>query len=195
MEKKKAFVGILDRACFETPFLYVVRSIGSLLFLVVSAPVVVLLSSAVPNGHDDCCTHRPCPWRRRRYDIDVFYWLRTTRIQEFARSLTHCKNHFRFFSGACNVIVGHPLDLVKVRQQCRPAATTPSAVTTSAATLVASSPVANSTTSSMLRSILHTEGVVGLYAGVSAPLLAVVPAFGTFTVCSSDSSGLMALRD
>jgi solute carrier family 25 carnitine/acylcarnitine transporter 20/29 len=69
---------------------------------------------------------------------------------------------FSFDSKGClNVFVGHPLDLIKVRQQVAPRMTLPAA----------------STTVGMLRSIFVKEGWMGLYAGMTAPLVAVVPAF------------------
>jgi len=62
--------------------------------------------------------------------------------------------------GFCNCVTGHPIDLVKVRLQV---ATTSSSGTGGVL--------------GMLRSIVETSGVRGLYQGVSAPLVAVVPAF------------------
>lgn len=130
--------------------------------------------------------------------------------------------------------MGHPADLVKVRQQCSPlststattaaspvrnsnpivgvssprsrfatATTTTTAATTrqrsaarlSAASTATAAAVAapkhhlhhhqNLSTIGMLRSIMAKEGVAGLYAGVSAPLLAVVPAYGV-SFCTFD---------
>ncbi|KAL3772736.1 hypothetical protein ACHAWU_004981 [Discostella pseudostelligera] len=63
--------------------------------------------------------------------------------------------------GACCVLVGHPLDLVKVRMQ-----------TTSGASATATTSV-----SGMLSNTLRKEGIRGLYRGVSAPLTAVSPMF------------------
>jgi len=60
--------------------------------------------------------------------------------------------------GACCVLVGHPLDLVKVRMQ------------TGAAS-------ASTSVFGMLSTTLRKEGVRGLYRGVSAPLTAVSPMF------------------
>jgi len=60
--------------------------------------------------------------------------------------------------GTCLVLVGHPLDLVKVRMQALPASST-------------------SSTFSMLQSTLAKEGIRGLYRGVSAPIFAVAPVF------------------
>uniref|UniRef100_A0A7S2MNV6 Mitochondrial carrier protein n=1 Tax=Helicotheca tamesis TaxID=374047 RepID=A0A7S2MNV6_9STRA len=60
--------------------------------------------------------------------------------------------------GVCVVLVGHPLDLVKVRMQ----------------TLEAG---AKSSTFGMLRKTFAKDGVRGLYRGVSAPLTAVSPLF------------------
>ncbi|KAL9188804.1 hypothetical protein ACHAXT_007182 [Thalassiosira profunda] len=58
--------------------------------------------------------------------------------------------------GACCVLVGHPLDLVKVRMQTGGA---------------------SGSVFGMLSSTLKREGVRGLYRGVSAPLTAVSPMF------------------
>jgi len=61
--------------------------------------------------------------------------------------------------GACCVMVGHPLDLVKVRMQTGGAA------------------LGSSSVFGMLSNTLRKEGVKGLYRGVSAPLTAVTPMF------------------
>ena len=98
--------------------------------------------------------------------------------------------------------VGHPLDLIKVRQQCLPAPSPPSLalelpyasgattkgsasvrlpfqlLSSSSPVTAAPSPSPSTSTLGMFRSILRADGFRGLYAGVSAPLLAVVPAFG-----------------
>ena len=60
--------------------------------------------------------------------------------------------------GACCVMVGHPLDLVKVRMQTGGAG-------------------AGSSVFGMLSKTLANEGIRGLYRGVSAPLTAVTPMF------------------
>lgn len=60
--------------------------------------------------------------------------------------------------GACCVLVGHPLDLVKVRMQTGAAAS-------------------SSSVFGMLSNTMRKEGVRGLYRGVSAPLTAVSPMF------------------
>jgi len=60
--------------------------------------------------------------------------------------------------GACLVLVGHPLDLVKVKMQTATSLT-------------------NTSTFSMLRSTAAKEGIRGLYRGVSAPICAVAPVF------------------
>mmetsp|Transcript_21489 Transcript_21489/g.45191 ORF Transcript_21489/g.45191 Transcript_21489/m.45191 type:complete len:347 (+) Transcript_21489:326-1366(+) len=60
--------------------------------------------------------------------------------------------------GACCVMVGHPLDLVKVRMQTGGAA-------------------ASSSVFGMLSKTLAKEGIRGIYRGVSAPLTAVTPMF------------------
>ena len=70
--------------------------------------------------------------------------------------------------GFCNCVTGHPIDLVKVRLQVA----TSSCTTTASATAAGGGGVLG-----MLRSIVETSGVRGLYQGVSAPLVAVVPAF------------------
>mmetsp|Transcript_23870 Transcript_23870/g.37573 ORF Transcript_23870/g.37573 Transcript_23870/m.37573 type:complete len:349 (-) Transcript_23870:129-1175(-) len=63
--------------------------------------------------------------------------------------------------GSCSTLIGHPLDLVKVRIQ------------------TASAGAASSSNSvfGMLSNTLRKEGVRGLYRGVSAPLTAVSPMF------------------
>ena len=63
--------------------------------------------------------------------------------------------------------MGHPIDLVKVRQQT-------AAVSTSSSSKSLKS---SSSTIGMLRTIFVTEGIPGLYRGVAPPLLAVTPAF------------------
>jgi solute carrier family 25 carnitine/acylcarnitine transporter 20/29 len=94
--------------------------------------------------------------------------------------------------GCCNVIVGFPMDLVKVRMQ----ASGPSTLPLPSAAIVGPSPLAFSSAAmedmalsrisiiakqespiGMLRGIFVQEGISGLYRGVSAPLVAVVPAF------------------
>lgn len=62
--------------------------------------------------------------------------------------------------GACVVLTGHPLDLIKVRMQ------------TAAAGVTASESVAG-----IFMNTFRTEGIRGLYRGVSAPLTAVTPLF------------------
>jgi solute carrier family 25 (mitochondrial carnitine/acylcarnitine transporter), member 20/29 len=62
------------------------------------------------------------------------------------------------FTGFCSVAVGHPIDLIKVRQQT-------------------STQAFKSSTFDMLRGIFVQEGLSGLYRGVAAPLMAVTPAF------------------
>jgi solute carrier family 25 carnitine/acylcarnitine transporter 20/29 len=63
--------------------------------------------------------------------------------------------------GACAVLVGHPLDLVKVRMQ----------------TSAGAAGGAGASVSGMLSDTLRKEGFRGLYRGVSAPLTAVSPMF------------------
>jgi solute carrier family 25 (mitochondrial carnitine/acylcarnitine transporter), member 20/29 len=62
-------------------------------------------------------------------------------------------------TGLCSVAIGHPIDLIKVRQQ------------------TAAPAAAVESTFGMLRTIALREGLPGLYRGVAAPLLAVTPAF------------------
>jgi len=87
--------------------------------------------------------------------------------------------------GACCVLVGHPLDLVKVRMQTSGAAT------------------ATTSVSGMLSNTLRKEGIRGLYRGVSAPLTAVSPMFavsfwsydiGQRVVKSYGQYGMSAMR-
>mmetsp|Transcript_14058 Transcript_14058/g.40078 ORF Transcript_14058/g.40078 Transcript_14058/m.40078 type:complete len:320 (+) Transcript_14058:327-1286(+) len=98
--------------------------------------------------------------------------------------------------GFCNVFVGHPLDLMKVRQQTAPSPSSAAraaiaqsvnktggmamarvggngAINMTAATAAA----AEESTLGMLRGVFVKEGFRGLYRGVSAPLVAVTPAF------------------
>ena len=80
--------------------------------------------------------------------------------------------------GFCNVFVGHPIDLIKVRQQCAaPTPTLESVAASANARLSRLTVVANESTFGMLRTVFVTEGVSGLYRGVTPPLLAVTPAF------------------
>ena len=60
--------------------------------------------------------------------------------------------------GVCSVLVGHPFDLVKVRMQ----------------TASAKDKKGSKGTFATLLDIVKTEGIGGLYRGVSAPLVAVV---------------------
>jgi solute carrier family 25 carnitine/acylcarnitine transporter 20/29 len=71
--------------------------------------------------------------------------------------------------------VGHPIDLVKVRQQTAAPAAVVSTPPATSATLIA--PPRRIGTLGTLRNIAMYEGMAGLYVGVAAPLLAVVPAF------------------
>ena len=88
------------------------------------------------------------------------------------------------FSGALAVFVGHPIDLIKVRMQVLnvPAPAAAAAEVGAAAAVVTPSTLIhnaahNSSTIGMLRGVFVREGVNGLYRGVTAPLLAVTPAF------------------
>jgi solute carrier family 25 carnitine/acylcarnitine transporter 20/29 len=85
--------------------------------------------------------------------------------------------------GVCNVFVGHPLDLVKVKQQVVPSSTT---------LQLAGRHASSSSTQCMLRSIFVKDGVSGLYAGVTAPLLAVVPAFALVFATNDRVKALLA---
>jgi len=67
--------------------------------------------------------------------------------------------------GACAVLVGHPLDLVKVRMQ------------TSVLGAASRGGAGAQSVTGMLSDTLRKEGVRGLYRGVSAPLTAVSPMF------------------
>ena len=81
-------------------------------------------------------------------------------------------------SGVCSVFVGHPIDLIKVRQQVAAAAPSNTASATrvaGTANIVLGS--GGTSTIGMLRTVFVTEGIPGLYRGVTAPLLAVTPAF------------------
>jgi len=75
--------------------------------------------------------------------------------------------------GFCNVFIGHPMDLIKVRQQSaiRPIVANPAAMLSSQAGAAPSSCLG------MLRNIMMTEGFNGLYRGITSPLLAVTPAY------------------
>lgn len=59
----------------------------------------------------------------------------------------------------CAVLVGHPFDLVKVRMQTGTVGT------------------ANSSVFGIMRKTLVSEGITGLYRGVSAPIVAVSPIY------------------
>ena len=59
--------------------------------------------------------------------------------------------------GVCVVLVGHPLDLIKVRMQTGNAG--------------------SSSVLGLLRTTFQADGIAGLYRGVSAPLTAVTPMF------------------
>ncbi|CAB9498810.1 Congested-like trachea protein [Seminavis robusta] len=65
--------------------------------------------------------------------------------------------------GICSVLVGHPLDLVKVRLQTAAASTKDDGKTPKRGTF------------GVLRDIVRKEGFGGLYRGVAAPLVAVAP--------------------
>jgi len=82
----------------------------------------------------------------------------TATVERCSRS--HC--HYST-AGVCSVLVGHPFDLVKVRQQ----------------TATASKDKKQLRTFSTLLEILRKEGIGGTYRGVSAPMLAVAPIWAT----------------
>ncbi|CAB9496169.1 Congested-like trachea protein [Seminavis robusta] len=77
--------------------------------------------------------------------------------------------------GFCNVFVGHPMDLIKVRQQSVPMGGGGGASVSR--TAVAAALASNTSTSAMFRNIIAQEGMSGLYRGLSSPLIAVTPAF------------------
>ena len=85
------------------------------------------------------------------------------------------------------MFVGHPIDLVKVRMQT--AAGTGAAVGQAARSVAAST-----NTFAILRNTFAKEGFRGLYRGVTAPLLAVTPAFAV-TFWSYDVSKTVILRN
>ena len=64
--------------------------------------------------------------------------------------------------GVCSVLVGHPFDLVKVRQQT-----------------ASGKEHATKSTIATLREIIAREGFRGMYRGVSAPIVAVAPIWAT----------------
>lgn len=66
-----------------------------------------------------------------------------------------------FHSGGLSVLVGHPFDLVKVQHQTNSNSNAPKG------------------TFATLREIATTQGLGGLYRGVTAPLIAVAPIFAT----------------
>uniref|UniRef100_A0A7S3LBY1 Mitochondrial carrier protein n=1 Tax=Amphora coffeiformis TaxID=265554 RepID=A0A7S3LBY1_9STRA len=65
---------------------------------------------------------------------------------------------FPFRPVSSEVIVGHPLDLIKVRMQM-------------------TGGTGNASVTGLLQKTFHGEGVAGLFRGVSAPLFAVTPLF------------------
>lgn len=73
--------------------------------------------------------------------------------------------------GFCNVFVGYPMDLVKVRLQSQ------STTATASRTAVAATLAPDSSVAGMLRNIVRQDGWSGLYRGVASPLLAVTPSF------------------
>lgn len=94
--------------------------------------------------------------------------------------------------GFCSVFVGHPIDLIKVRQQVGTGASKASA--DGAATAIAATrSIGGNSTFGMLRTIFLKEGIHGLYRGVQAPLLAVTPGFAV-SFWSFDFAG-KSIRD
>lgn len=89
--------------------------------------------------------------------------------------------------GFCNVFVGHPMDLIKVRIQSQSTTTTTASRTAVVATLAPDSSIAG-----MLRNIVRQDGWGGLYRGVASPLLAVTPAFAiSFWSCDLAKTALV----
>jgi len=72
--------------------------------------------------------------------------------------------------GVFCVFVGHPMDLVKVRMQAMPAAPITSGAPIAAHAM-------RTGTFASLANIFASEGIKGLYRGVSAPLAAITPSF------------------
>jgi solute carrier family 25 carnitine/acylcarnitine transporter 20/29 len=82
--------------------------------------------------------------------------------------------------GFFNVFVGHPMDLIKVRQQSAPSRTAVAAA------------LAPESTTGMLRNIVRQDGWSGLYRGVASPLIAVTPAFAiSFWSCDLAKSAIV----
>ena len=75
-------------------------------------------------------------------------------------------------TGACEVVLGHPLDLVKVRMQTAQGTTT----TNAAATTTTTTMTTRQGIVSMWTTVLHQQGPRGLFRGISAPLVSVAPA-------------------
>ena len=75
--------------------------------------------------------------------------------------------------GICSVLIGHPFDLIKVRQQTG----IMKKQQQQQQTKKRSSPQTTTTTSTfgILKDLVQTEGIGGIYRGVSAPLIAVAP--------------------
>jgi solute carrier family 25 carnitine/acylcarnitine transporter 20/29 len=80
------------------------------------------------------------------------------------------------FGGFCSVFVGHPIDLVKVRQQVSGGTSKPSRVKATAK-IAAKKLMGGNSTFGTLRNIFIKDGINGLYRGVQAPLIAVTPGF------------------
>jgi len=95
------------------------------------------------------------------------------------------------FGGFCSVFVGHPIDLVKVRQQVGGASKAPTEA--GKTTMTAARSVGSNSTFGMLRNIFLKEGINGLYRGVQAPLIAVTPGFAV-SFWSFDFAG-KSIRD
>lgn len=70
--------------------------------------------------------------------------------------------HFRSLPGILSVLVGHPLDLVKVRMQT-----------------ARNKEGKQQGTFKILHQIIRTEGIGGIYKGVGAPIVAVAPIWAT----------------
>jgi solute carrier family 25 (mitochondrial carnitine/acylcarnitine transporter), member 20/29 len=90
------------------------------------------------------------------------------------------------FGGALAVCVGHPIDLIKVRMQVLGVSAVGAGARAASDMAMTAPPgferggsmaASGGGTIGMLRGVFAREGFSGLYRGVSAPLLAVTPAF------------------
>jgi solute carrier family 25 (mitochondrial carnitine/acylcarnitine transporter), member 20/29 len=83
------------------------------------------------------------------------------------------------FGGVSLVIVGHPLDLLKVRLQT--------------ASVLKTDPSASLNMGKLFSSLMKRQGLAGLYRGVTAPLLGVAPIFAV-NIWGFDAGKSMASR-